>query len=99
MPQFSAASTAARISGSVYWVDSIGLYGELTPPPAISLIWLAPCRSCSRARSRTSSGLSAMAAMPSSSEWLSGPPGSRGSSNRKRKSPWPDVCEIIAPDG
>ena len=42
--------------------------GELTPPPAISLIWLAPSLNCSRARNRTSSGLSAMAAMPSASE-------------------------------
>jgi hypothetical protein len=34
----------------VYWVESIGLWGELTPPPAISLIWLAPCLNCSRSR-------------------------------------------------
>ena len=28
----------------MYCVDSIGLWGEATPPPAMSLIWLAPYR-------------------------------------------------------
>ena len=39
---------------------SSGLCGEDTPPPAVSLICDAPCISCSRARVRTSSGLSAI---------------------------------------
>ena len=68
-------------------------------PPAISLIWLAPCRNCSLARSRTSSGLSAMAATPMASDWLSGPPRVRGTSKENRKSPCPEVCEMRAPEG
>src|SRR5881409_2262726 len=49
VPQFSAASTAARNSGSVKVTASIGLKGDDTPPPAVNLIWDAPCMSCSRA--------------------------------------------------
>ena len=59
VPQFSAASTAARSSASVKVVTSIGLKGDDTPPPAVNLTWEAPCMSCSRVRRRTSSGLSA----------------------------------------
>ena len=40
-----------------------------------------------------------MAAAPLVSDWLNGPPGVRGNSNGNRKSPWPDVCDIIAPEG
>ena len=38
--------------------------GDDTPPPPTSLIWDAPCRSCSRTRRRTSSALSAILAAP-----------------------------------
>ena len=37
VPQFSAASTAARSSASVKVVTSIGLKGDDTPPPAVNL--------------------------------------------------------------
>ena len=50
MPQFSAASTAARSSASVKVDASSGLCGEATPPPAVSLICVAPSMSCSRTR-------------------------------------------------
>ena len=43
---------------------SSGLFGDATPPPAVSLICVAPSMSCSRTRTRTSSGLSATMAAP-----------------------------------
>ena len=49
-------------------VGYIGEKGEkapdATPPPAISLIWLAPRMSCSRTRLSTSASPSAIAAYP-----------------------------------
>ena len=53
--------------GSVKVVTSSGLCGDATPPPAVSLICVAPSMSCSRTRTRTSSGLSATMAAPSCS--------------------------------
>ena len=99
VPQFSAASTAARSSASVKVVTSIGLKGDDTPPPAVNLIWEAPCMSCSRVRRRTSSGLSATMAPPSCSMRVSMPPIVRGRSVSWRKSPCPLVTVITAPDG
>ena len=78
---------------------SSGLCGEATPPPAVSLICEAPSMSCSRARIRTSSGLSAIMLPPICSMRVSGPPMVRGSSVSWRKSPWPPVMVIIAPEG
>ena len=69
-----------------------------TPPPAISFIWLAPRMRFSRVRRRTSSGLSAIAAPPSSSTRLCSPM-ALGRSIVWRKSPWPLVTVIIAPEG
>jgi hypothetical protein len=57
---------------------SSGLCGEATPPPAVSLIWLAPSISCSRTRWRIMSGLSTIIAPPSSSIRDSGLEASRG---------------------
>jgi len=94
-----AASTAARNSGSVNVTTSSGLCGEETPPPAVSLIWLAPRISCSRTRTRSSSGVSAMALSPITSWRDPGWPTVRGRSDASRKSPWPLVTVIIAPDG
>ena len=48
---------------------------------------------------RTSSGLSAIMDPPTCSVRVGGPPTWRGSSNIWRKSPWPPVMEIIAPEG
>src|SRR5271157_3559695 len=64
---------------------SSAVRGEDTPPPPTSLIWEAPCRSCSRTRRRTSSALSAIIAPPDSSIGLSGPPGLLGMSCSGRK--------------
>ncbi len=94
-----AASTAARSSSVVNVETSSGLCGDATPPPAVSLTCEAPSISCSRTRMRTSSGLSAIMVPPTCSVRVSGPPIRRGSSNIWRKSPWPLVTEIIAPDG
>ena len=55
--------------------------------------------SCSRARTRTSSGLSATMLPPSSSMRDEGAPSVRGSSESWRKSPWPPVTVITAPEG
>jgi len=74
------------------------LNDEETPPPAVSLIWEAPCMSCSRTRRRTSSGLSATILPPICSMRLSVPI-VRGSSDNWRKSPCPLVTVIRAPDG
>jgi hypothetical protein len=61
--------------------------GDATPPPAVNLICVAPCMSCSRARSRTSSGLSASMLPPICSIRLSGPPIVLGRSESCLKSP------------
>ena len=73
--------------------------GDDTPPPAVSLTCEAPCISCSRARTRTSSGLSATMAPPITSMRVSMPPIVRGRSVSCRKSPCPLVIVIMAPDG
>jgi hypothetical protein len=78
---------------------SSGLCGEATPPPAVSLICEAPCISCSRALTRTSSGLSATMLPPSFSMRDAGAPIVRGSSDSWRKSPCPPVTVMIAPEG
>jgi hypothetical protein len=61
VPQFSAASTAARISAGVYRLTSSGSYSEATPPPAMTLICDAPSASCSRVRVSTAGTPSASA--------------------------------------
>jgi hypothetical protein len=63
------------------------------------LIWLAPFISCSRTRRSISGTPSATALTPAASMWLAGVEGMRGSSWTMRKSPCPEVCEIIAPEG
>lgn len=63
------------------------------------LIWLAPSMSCSRTRRSTSASPSAIIAMPALSAALSVLCAVRGTSVRMRKSPWPDVCEIMEPEG
>src|SRR5271163_2084356 len=88
-----------RPQGSLNVVMSSEVRGDDTPPPPTSLIWEAPCRSCSRTRRRTSSALSAIIAPPVSSIGLSGPPGLLGMSCSGRKSPWPPVVVIMAPHG
>ncbi len=55
--------------------------------------------SCSRTRTRTSSGLSATMLPPICSMRVSMPPIVRGRSVNWRKSPCPLVTVIMAPDG
>ena len=61
VPQLRATSTATLISAVDSCSESSGSVGLMTPPEAMSLIWEAPRRSCSRAARRTSSTPSTMA--------------------------------------
>jgi len=63
------------------------------------LIWLAPSISGSRTRRSTSVSPSAIAAIPARSARLGSLCAVRGRSVRMRKSPCPDVWEIMAPEG
>jgi hypothetical protein len=53
VPTARASSTAARNSGTEYWVVSSSSVGEAAPPEAMTLIWSAPRRSSSRTARRT----------------------------------------------
>ena len=64
VPQFSAASTAARSSARLYCVTSSGPKLIAVPPSGKSLIGAGTRCSCSRVRSRTASGLSTITAAP-----------------------------------
>src|SRR5437667_49986 len=73
----------------------MGSVGEAAPPEAITLIWVAPRRSWSRAALRTSSGPSQMM-KPATSPPM---PCSIVSWWGALQSPWPPVCERNAPLG
>ena len=88
----------AEISAGVYCTVWIGSLAELTPPPAMSLMYAAPSAKFSRVARSTSGTPSARRMRRSRSRLESrDPDGAVLTWLRRRRSPWPEVWVMYAP--